>query len=145
MAEWSKAAASKAVIPIISESRVRIPLPPPLIIEERKEMIPVIDLEKKIGLIEGPWRPLNIAQFGKYVVRLALFQGEYHWHAHEEYDELFLIHRGEITLQVKGHEDLILKQGQLAVVSKGVMHCPKSDEKSYVLLFEELALKARGN
>ena len=45
MAEWSKAAASKAVIPVIPGSGVRIPLSPPVIAVEAHVV--------QLGLVQG--------------------------------------------------------------------------------------------
>ena len=77
-------------------------------------------------------------------MRLALFHGEYHWHVHEQEDELFYVHRGEIIIQIRGGPDISLREGQMAVVQKGIEHCPKSEDPSYVLMFEPAVLKSRG-
>lgn len=94
-------------------------------------------LEKAIRELKAPWSPVEIASFTDYIVYLALFEGEYPkgFHSHE-YDELFFVHQGEITIQIKDGEDIVLKEGELGVVPKGVLHCPKSKGKSFVLMFE---------
>lgn len=79
------------------------------------------------------------------VVRLALLDGEYHWHKHTAEDELFFVYRGHIIIQVEGGEDIELKEGELAVIPRGVKHCPKTVVPSYVLMFEPETLKSSGD
>ncbi len=108
-------------------------------------MIPVIDMEEKIGNIEKTWSPVDIAYINDQVIRAAIFHGEYHWHKHDDEDELFLVHRGAISIQVKGQETIELAQGQLCVIPKGVEHKPRAAEPSVVLLFEPSKLKSTGD
>ena len=108
--------------------------------------MPKINLDEKCKELEGkPWFPIDVASLNSQVVRLALFDGEFHWHRHENQDELFFIYKGAITLQFKDREDVTLNQGEIAVVPKGVEHCPKSIGPSYVLMFEPLALESKRN
>jgi mannose-6-phosphate isomerase-like protein (cupin superfamily) len=78
------------------------------------------------------------------VVRAAKFLGEYHWHVHEQ-DELFLVHRGEITIQFRDRAALVLHEGEMGLVPKGIDHCPKSEGDSIVLMFEPATLQSAGN
>ena len=100
-------------------------------------MIPKQTISKKIKEINGkPWSPVDIAKVNDQAVRLALFEGEYHWHTHKNEDEFFLVHSGEIVIQIKDQPDINLKTGETAVIPKGIEHCPKSIKPSYVLMFE---------
>ena len=108
-------------------------------------MIPVIDLEEKIRTIEKPWSPIDITYINDQVIRAAIFHGDYHWHKHDDEDELFLVHRGAIRIQVKGQDTIELAEGQLCVIPKGVEHRPGADEPSVVLMFEPSALKSHGD
>ncbi|OVE79368.1 mannose-6-phosphate isomerase [bacterium G20] len=107
-------------------------------------MPPKINLEEKIKEIDGrPWYPLEITRANNQVVRIALMKGEYHWHKHEE-DEIFYVVRGNLTIQIEDQLDIILDEGEVAVVPKGLKHCPKSREDTYVLMFEPLTLQSGG-
>ena len=109
-------------------------------------MIPKVNLKNKIKEIDGrPWHPVEVAIVNDQVIRLALYKGEYHWHKHENEDEFFYVLRGQITIQIKDGRDLVLNEGEVAVVPKGIEHCPKSDVESYVLMFEPYELKSTGN
>jgi len=109
-------------------------------------MIPIINLEDKIKEIGGKsWSPVEVARINDQVIRMALLEGEYHWHRHKNEDELFYVVKGKIVIQLRGQADITLSKGQMAVVPKGVVHCPKSLQPSYVLMFEPFALKSKGD
>ena len=100
-------------------------------------MISVISLRDKIQEVGGKaWSLVDVARVNDQVVRLSLLEGEFHWHKHTNEDELFYVVKGNIVIQLKDQPDITLGEGQMAVIPKGVMHCPKSLEPSYVLLFE---------
>ncbi len=109
-------------------------------------MISKISLEAKIQEIGGrPWTPVEVAQVNNQVVRMALCRGEYHWHMHKQEDELFLSVRGRVTIQLEHEPNVILEEGDLLAVPKGVMHCPKSEEDCYVLVFEPIKTVSIGD
>ncbi|MBI5065149.1 cupin domain-containing protein [Candidatus Woesearchaeota archaeon] len=109
-------------------------------------MMPVINLKQKIKEIGGkPYSPVDVARVNDQVVRMALFDGEFHWHKHADEDELFFVFKGEIEIQYKDRDNVRLKQGQMHVVPKGVEHCPKSIKPSYVLMFEPYQVNTQGN
>ena len=109
-------------------------------------MIPRTSIEDGIKEIDGrPYHPVDVARVNDQVVRLALFKGDYHWHSHQEEDELFFVLRGKMTLQLEDHPDLTLNEGEMAVVPKGIKHRPVSDEGAYVLMFEPAGLKSKGD
>ncbi len=108
-------------------------------------MIPVINLEDKVKEIEKPWSPIEVAWVNDQVVRMALLDGEFHWHKHTDEDELFYVLKGSIVIQLQDQPDIVLCEGEMAVIPKGVEHCPKSTEPAYVLLFEPYVLQTRGD
>lgn len=109
-------------------------------------MIPKIFLEEKITEIaDRPWDPIEVARVNDQVVRMAFCRGKYHWHQHTKEDELFYVLRGELTIQLKEDPDLLLREGELAVIPKGVTHCPKSVGDTYILMFEPYVLQSRGD
>jgi mannose-6-phosphate isomerase-like protein (cupin superfamily) len=109
-------------------------------------MVQKLRIQDAIEEIDGrPYHPVELARVNAQLVRLAFFKGDYHWHKHQNEEELFLVHTGEIVLQVEGQEDLVLGEGELAVVPTGVSHRPRSDEGAYVLMFEPARLVSTGD
>ena len=108
-------------------------------------MIAAIALKDKIEEMTEPWAPVEVARVNDQVVRIALFDGEYPWHKHAHEDELFYVYKGSIVIKVKGHSNITLHEGEIAVIPKGVEHSPSSLEPSYVLMFEPQTLKSQGD
>jgi quercetin dioxygenase-like cupin family protein len=108
-------------------------------------MIPIVNLQKSMNAITETWSPVDIAVVNDQVVRMALIEGEYHWHKHTSEDELFYVLQGKIVIQVRDEPDIVLQDGEMAVIPKGVEHRPTSAEPSYILMVEPLALRSRGD
>jgi mannose-6-phosphate isomerase-like protein (cupin superfamily) len=108
-------------------------------------MVCFVDLGDVVESLDDAWSPVDVARVNDQVIRAALFHGEYHWHKHDEEDELFFVYHGSIRIHVKGQETVRLEEGQLCVIPRGIMHKPESDIPSIVLLFEPHKLKSRGD
>ena len=108
-------------------------------------MISTINLRDKAKEIDQPWSPIEVARVNDQIVRMSLLKGEFQWHKHTNEDELFYVYKGKIVIQVKDQDGIVLREGEMAVIPKGVEHCPKSVEPSYVLVFEPYGLKSRGD
>lgn len=91
------------------------------------------------------WTPVKVAKVNDQVVRMGLGRGEYHWHKHTNEDELFFVIKGELTIQLRDEEDIILHEGEITVIPKGIEHCPKCSEDTYLLMFEPYVLQSRGD
>ncbi len=57
------------------------------------------------------------------------------WHKHDNEDELFIVFKGQLTLQLKD-KNIILNEGEMYVVPKGVEHCPVTDEETHFMMIE---------
>ena len=94
-----------------------------------------INLRDKLGRITEHWSPRIVAELNGQEVRLAKLQGEFVWHQHDEEDELFLVLHGELEMQLRSGS-VVLREGDLFVVPRGVEHRPVAREEAHVLLFE---------
>jgi|TARA_Y100000310_G_scaffold345855_1_gene471481 mannose-6-phosphate isomerase-like protein (cupin superfamily) len=113
----------------------------------KSDTIPKIVLQDKIDEIAGrPWHPIELAKVNDQVIRIALYKGEYHWHKHGKKSEFFFVVKGELTIQMKPpYSNITLREGEMAVVPRGIEHCPKSQVDTYVLMFEPFSLQSRGD
>ena len=62
-------------------------------------------------------------------------KGEFVWHSHPETDDLFLVLKGMLTIQLRDG-DVRLGPGDLYVVPRGVEHCPIAEEETHLLIIE---------
>ena len=94
-----------------------------------------INLAEKLSLFDELFSPKIVANLNDYDVQVAKAKGEFVWHKHDETDELFLVIKGRLTMQLRDGS-VELGPGDLLVVPKGVEHCPRADEVVEVLLIE---------
>jgi len=92
------------------------------------------DIESVIKTIAKPWTPVDLATFDNKVLRIALFEGEYHEHSHE-YDEFFLVYRGAITIWTE-NGNIELKDGEGTTIPRSLKHKPIAQTPSYVLMID---------
>lgn len=62
-----------------------------------------------------------ITSLNEYDIKLVKLLGEFVWHTHDDTDELFLVLAGRLTIQLRDR-DVVLNEGELFVVGKGVEH-----------------------
>ena len=92
-------------------------------------------LERKLSLFTEFWSPKVIARVNDYDVKVVKVKGEFVWHRHEDTDELFLVLRGRLRIQMR-EGAVEIGPGQMYVVPKGLEHCPVADEETHALLLE---------
>jgi mannose-6-phosphate isomerase-like protein (cupin superfamily) len=94
-----------------------------------------IDLWEKLSSFDERWSPRIVAELNDQHVKLAKLEGEFVWHSHADEDELFLVLKGKLTIELRdGAVDL--GPGQMVVVPRGVEHRPVADGEVHLLLFE---------
>jgi mannose-6-phosphate isomerase-like protein (cupin superfamily) len=94
-----------------------------------------INLTEKLGLFTDHWHPRIVAELNGQYVKLAKLVGEFVWHHHDVEDELFLVVRGQLTMQFRDGV-VRLGPGEMIVVPAGVEHRPVADDEVEVLLLE---------
>lgn len=81
------------------------------------------------------WSPRVIGAFDDNYVKVAKVQGSFGWHRHPDEDELFLILRGRLCIEMRDGA-VTLDAGQMFVVPKGVEHCPVAEAECLLMLVE---------
>lgn len=107
-------------------------------------MITPINLAQKFAQITEYWSPRIAGELNGNVVKLAKIKGEFVWHHHADEDELFLVVKGRMVMQLRDG-DRVVNEGELIIIPRGVEHCPKADEECHILLFEPLGTLNTGN
>jgi mannose-6-phosphate isomerase-like protein (cupin superfamily) len=81
------------------------------------------------------WSPRVIAEVDDSYIKIAKVQGTFGWHTHADEDELFLILKGHLRIEMEeGPVDLAA--GEIFVVPKGTRHNPVADEECHLMLIE---------
>jgi mannose-6-phosphate isomerase-like protein (cupin superfamily) len=95
----------------------------------------VVDLADALALFSEHWSHKVVARLNDYEIKLVKLQGEFTWHSHDDTDELFLVIDGTLTIQLRDG-DVVLRNGQLYVVPRGVEHCPITNGEVSAMLIE---------
>ncbi|MEL6750964.1 MAG: cupin domain-containing protein [Pseudomonadota bacterium] len=91
------------------------------------------------------WSPVAVAEANGQLVKIAKIKGEFVWHNHADEDEIFLVIKGVLTIRYRDRPDVVLNEGDIHTVPKGVEHCPVCEEEVVTLLFEPAATAHTGN
>lgn len=103
-----------------------------------------ISLLEKFHLFSEHWQPKIIAELNGQAVKLVKVRGEFVWHHHENEDELFYVVKGTLTMKLRDRQ-VVLNEGEMFVVPRGVEHKPVSDEEVWLMLFEPAETLNTGN
>jgi len=90
------------------------------------------------------WSPRVIAEVDDAYIKVAKIHGSLAWHSHENEDELFLVLKGALRIEMESGS-VQLNEGEMFVVPKGVRHNPVADEECHILLIERKSTLHTGN
>lgn len=102
-----------------------------------------INLNQKFQLFQEHWSPKTIGKLNGQAVKIAKVKGEFVWHDHANEDELFMVIKGSLTICLE-NEKVLLNEGELYIVPKGLKHKPVAEKECWILLFEPLQTKHTG-
>jgi len=102
-----------------------------------------INLEEKFSLFNEHWSPKVLGDLNGQQLKIAKVKGEFVWHDHAEEEELFLIIKGSLKL-VFEKETVVLDEGEILIIPRGVPHKPIAEEEVWLLLFEPASTKHTG-
>ena len=94
-----------------------------------------VNINEKFSLFTKEWTPKIIAESNGQLVKIAKGSGELVWHHHESEDELFIVFKGTLTLQLRD-KNIVLNAGEMYVVPKGVEHCPLAEPNTHFMMIE---------
>jgi mannose-6-phosphate isomerase-like protein (cupin superfamily) len=126
-------------------------------VSSAKEFPYVIEMEPKFKPLEvidekplsdanppGRWWNQTLCEVNDSLVRLAVIEGEYHWHKHENDDEFFYVLEGQLLMDIEGRT-IELNPRQGVVVPKGAMHRPRAPKRTVMMMVETKAIVVTGN
>ena len=94
-----------------------------------------INFHDKLQKLSEYWSPKIIAQMNDYHFKIVKIQGEFVWHDHPETDEVFIVLKGNLELQFR-EGNVLLDEGEMFVVPKGLEHKPVAEQECHILLVE---------
>ena len=103
-----------------------------------------VNLAEKFARIDDYWHPHIVGALNGQHVKVARLLGEFDWHFHEHEDELFLVMRGTLLMQLRDGE-VRIGEGEFFIVPRGVEHRPVAPEEVHLVLFEPASTLNTGN
>jgi mannose-6-phosphate isomerase-like protein (cupin superfamily) len=103
-----------------------------------------VDLAEKLATFDERFSPRVVADFNGHDVMVAKLEGPFHWHAHPETDDFFLVLSGVLDIELRDRT-VTLGPGQLFVVPRGVEHRPVARGEVHLLLIEPVGTPNTGD
>lgn len=104
----------------------------------------VINIQEKFKLFSDLWTPKKLGELNGQQILLAKVKGEFVFHKHDFEDELFMVIKGVLEIELRD-KTITLNEGEFYIVPKGVEHKPIAKEEVHILLFEPLSTKHIGD
>lgn len=84
-----------------------------------------VSIDKVFLNIPDYWNQKIIGQANGQLIKLARGRGEVNWHKHDDQDEVFILYKGHLTIQLRDR-NVELFEHDMFIVPKGVEHRPKA-------------------
>jgi mannose-6-phosphate isomerase-like protein (cupin superfamily) len=94
-----------------------------------------VSLNEKLAMFSEHWSPKVVAGFNGHDVMVVKVKGEFVWHHHNDTDDLFLVLKGRLRIDLPDGA-VELGEGDLCIVPQGIEHRPVADEEAHLLLIE---------
>ena len=109
----------------------------------KKGQLEVINLHK---LIQDQTDYINfiVSEVNDHSLRIAVINGEFHWHKHQDCDELFYVLEGELFIDLENNKTVSLKPGEIYTIPANTMHRTRSNERTVNLCFERTSNDING-
>ena len=115
-----------------------------------------IHMESKYGPLErveagrladecpSRWWNQTLCRVNDSLVRLGVFEGEFHWHKHDREDEYFQVLDGKLYVDLEGRTvELSPRQG--VMVPRGALHRTRAPQRTVVLMIEAATIVPTGD
>lgn len=90
------------------------------------------------------WLHQTLVDVNNCSVRMAVVQGEFHWHHHDKEDECFFALSGRLFVDLE-EESVELGPGQGIMVPSGVRHRTRAPERTTILMVSGAGIKPTGD
>jgi mannose-6-phosphate isomerase-like protein (cupin superfamily) len=94
-----------------------------------------VNLQEKLTKFSEHWSPKIIARMNDYHFKVVNVLGEFIWHDHPETDEVFIVLKGQLEIQFRDGK-VLLDEGEIFVVPRGLEHKPLAENECHILLVE---------
>jgi mannose-6-phosphate isomerase-like protein (cupin superfamily) len=79
------------------------------------------------------WSQHEVGEANGSRYRVAKGIGSTNWHSHEDQDEVFVVTKGELIVELRTG-DVRVAAGEMLIVPRGVEHRPRADHEAHFLI-----------
>ena len=101
-------------------------------------------IPKLVSDCAHPWFNQSLVRVNDCVARMGIFHGEFHWHHHDQEDELFYVVTGKLLVDFEDRTEE-LGPGEGIMVPRGTRHRTRAPEKTVTLMFEGAGVVPTGD
>ena len=95
----------------------------------------LIDVPAIVKANQHKWFNQTLTQVNNSVVRVAIVEGEYHWHKHDNDDEFFFVLDGQLLIDLED-KTITLNPWEGFTITKGILHRTRALQKTVMLMVE---------
>jgi len=103
-----------------------------------------VNIAEKLKQIRDFWKPHVVGELNGQYVKLTKLKGKFIWHHHRNEDEMFLVIKGRLLMELRDRQ-LWIEEGEFIIIPQGTEHRPNAKEEVHVLLFEPVSTLNTGN
>lgn len=94
------------------------------------------EISDKVG---KPYDNFILDNVNDHCLRIAVMHEAYRWHYHEHTDELFIVMEGELIIEIKDSDAIVLKPGDFVKIPSKTIHKTSAVGRTVNLTFEKNA------
>lgn len=95
----------------------------------------LIDVPAIVKENQHKWFNQTLTKVNSSVVRVAIIEGEYHWHKHDNDDEFFFVLEGQLLIDLED-KTIALNPWEGFTIPKGIVHRTRAPKKTVMLMVE---------
>ena len=92
-----------------------------------------VNIREELASLTEHWSQRTIGKANGQLFKVAKGIGSTNWHKHDDQDELFILYKGHLTIQLQDR-NIELHEDEMFISPSGVEHCPKSEEEVEFLI-----------
>jgi mannose-6-phosphate isomerase-like protein (cupin superfamily) len=106
---------------------------------DKQQILGKMSFKAISDLVDKAYDNFILENVNDHCLRIAVMQGEYRWHYHNNTDELFVVLEGELKIEIKDNDTVFLKPGEFIKIPSKIIHKTSAATRTVNLCFEKNA------
>jgi len=106
---------------------------------EKRQILDKKNFKEISDRVDRSYDNFILENVNDHCLRMAVMQGEYRWHYHNNTDELFVVLEGELKIEIKDNDTVFLKPGEYMTIPSKTIHKTSAATRTVNLTFEKNA------